>query len=299
MAKMAKRYSLSPEELSTPLGEVVFVMQNSIVGFLESRGMTEESKTRTVAVKTVKELQTLGLGGQITETEITLGVDGNKGTVRLTVYEARTSEDATIWFLYISDAISNMKAVVNPTWNSVRIGEIALGHKMPGGATWATTVFRRGNMVVSVLGGRRFEGQLAVDARELAARVDGYLCHLRVRPNQKPHGYHLDALGKLEIVLRDAAATASRDLSDRVVTQKEYDLSVSRASDDTRDGELRVYVEHGTSAKTPAGTLRIAFEKAGSWKIHCYRLDAEGNCIAWGVRQVIVGSSQDPPRPEP
>lgn len=293
IAKMAERFKLNPDRLKPP-DVSVFIENAAVLAFLEKEGIKPVGEVEHV------ERVVIELGGDYTirksmpENEVAPAGDSEKGSWRLYILEADSSEEATMVALHVADGIASALPQVGAQWEGKAIGEVSISHpyRPPGQKEqeiWGTTVFRRGNVAIAICGGTHYVGQPVVDARKLAARVDRYLLK---RPDEGLTAKDKSALKKLDILMREASG-AAQGPAGRVVEGKSYGLSVEGLPDEAKGKELRLYVEHGEVVRHSDGSLRATFEGEGQRRIHAYAMDADGKCVALGVKEVLVEATDN------
>jgi hypothetical protein len=274
---LVKSLPLDPAELTKPPGVTLFFKNVQITACLageEIKPIGEapkwaESDQKVGAAKSVRVLRMM--------CEWALGGSAVRGSWKLEVFEANSSEDATAVLLYKGVWIANTKPKAAPQWEGKSIGEVSLGHF--GSGIWGTTVFRRGNVVAAVIGGGFSKEQPLVDAAQLAAILDRYLTERPV----------LGAAAKpCDILLKDVSGDSRGEPVARLMEQRPYELAVDKMPAEAKGGELRFYVEQGAVTEKEDGTLHVTFTAPGKHKIWCYASDSKGAWVAAGEREVVV-----------
>jgi hypothetical protein len=149
-----------------------------------------------------------------------------------------------------------------------------------------------------------FETPLNPDPREVAWRIDQYL---KGDPLEKVNEEEKQKLKTLEIKLpkdvdfeqgKEYSFDFPRRLSDGTIPS-EIRLVVSR-------GEIQQVVDQKTVENTnifpnPAslspdvnGNYTVLFGQSGKQTIHCYHINEEGKCSAWGKTEVSVKTTTNP-----
>ena len=205
------------------------------------------------------------------------------------------------------------------SWNDERIGDISFGDRLWGNPENRLygVVFIRGNTLVRVFcindPGLRFEGtkdenlmkqSLVPDPREIAWELDQYL---KGDPLEKFSDDEKTNLKTLAITLPDElefeqgveyALDFPRKLPDGTVPA-EIRLVVSRGEiqqvlDKAAVEDPNVFPNPASLAPDIDGKYTVLFGQPDKQTVHCYHINEEGKCLAWGEIEVFVKEPENP-----
>jgi len=293
-AALVKSLPLDPVELAKPPDVTIFIKNINLLACLEKEGLKplkEVPILKDVDLRVAPGVGVFVHGRYTGERDWAFGGDAARSPWRLTVFEATSMEDATAVMLNMAAWIANTPPKVGPLWEGKPIGEVSLGHFPSPEVSWTTTVFRRGNLAIAVMG-RQLGGEPPkVDAARVAAMIDRYL-------TERPEPRAVEATKRLDIALKGLPSAADKGAADWLIAQKPYALSVDKMPDEAKGGELRFYVERGAITEKDGGALHVTFTAPGKHRLWCYVSDSKGTWVAAGEKELVVEAALGEPEKE-